>query len=109
MHEMGITLAMVDVALERSSGRKVRRLRIAVGALTAVVPDSLRFCFDVCTRETDLEGAELEIDEISATARCQLCQNAFSIDRPYGRCSCGSVDLAIDGGKELDVIEMELC
>jgi hydrogenase nickel incorporation protein HypA/HybF len=38
-------------------------VRLEIGRLSAVVPDSIRFCFDICAQGTPLEGAELEIVE----------------------------------------------
>jgi hydrogenase nickel incorporation protein HypA/HybF len=41
----------------------VHVVRLRVGRDACVSPDALRFCFDVCTRGTPLEGAALEIVE----------------------------------------------
>ena len=63
MHEMGIILEVVEAVEERAAGAKVVRVALEVGALAAVVPDALRFSFDVATHGTPLEGATLEIRE----------------------------------------------
>lgn len=63
MHELGLTREIVDVVLRHAGPARVRRVRVEVGRDAAVVAASLRFCFDVCTRETAAEGAELVIDE----------------------------------------------
>jgi len=63
MHELGLTMEIVEIAVEHAAGRPVRKLRVAVGKRAAVVPDSLRFCFEVCAKDTVLEGAELVLDE----------------------------------------------
>ena len=63
MHELSITRNVVAIVSERAAGQRVTRVRLEIGRLSAVVPDSIRFCFDICAQGTPLEGAELEIVE----------------------------------------------
>ena len=63
MHELSITRNVVAIVSERAVGQRVTRVRLEIGRLSAVVPDSSRFCFDICAQGTPLEGAELEIVE----------------------------------------------
>ena len=63
MHELSITRNVVAIVSERAEGQRVTRVRLEIGRLTAVMPDSIRFCFDICTQGTPLAGAELEIVE----------------------------------------------
>ncbi len=64
MHELGIVTQVVEIAAERTHGAKVKRLVLEIGRLSMVVPDSLRFCFDLATADTTLEHALLEIVEV---------------------------------------------
>ena len=61
MHELAISESIVEQVRERLPDARVVRVLVEVGALTAVVPDALRFSFDVCAQGTGLEGATLEI------------------------------------------------
>jgi hydrogenase nickel incorporation protein HypA/HybF len=63
LHELSITRNVVAIVSERAEGQRVTRVRLEIGRLSAVVPDSIRFCFDICAQGTPLEGAELEILE----------------------------------------------
>ena len=63
MHELSITRNVVAIVSERAEGQRVTRVRLEIGRLTAVMPDSIRFCFDICAQGTPLAGAELEIVE----------------------------------------------
>jgi hydrogenase nickel incorporation protein HypA/HybF len=65
MHELGITTEIVDIAMRYSTSSKVRRVIVEIGRETAVLPDAVRFCFDLCAEGTCVEGAELEIVEMS--------------------------------------------
>jgi len=63
MHELGIAQQIVEIAREGSRDARVSRVVISVGKLTAVLPDALRFCFELATEDTPLQGARLEIIE----------------------------------------------
>ena len=75
MHEMGIAEQIVKIASaavpEKGQNRPVERVNIRVGKLTAVVPESLNFCFDIIAKETPLSGAALVIEEVPARGRCR--------------------------------------
>lgn len=63
MHELGITRNIVAIVSEQAGEQRVIRIRLTIGRLSAVMPDAIRFCFDVCAQNTPLEGALLEIDQ----------------------------------------------
>ena len=109
MHELGITQEIIDIAVARAEGAKVRRLVIEIGKLSAVLPDAVRFCFEVCREGTLLAEAELEILEPAGLARCRQCQADVVLERPFGRCTCGNSDLDWLSGDQLCIKEMEVC
>ena len=107
MHELAIAAALVDLCADRASGARILRVRVEVGQLTAVMPDALRFAFDVCAEGTALEGAELEILDIPGHASCGACGRSIDMSEPYGLCPCGGV-LRVVSGEELRVKDMEV-
>ncbi len=108
MHEMSIMRNVVDIVQEHAAGRPVRRLRLEVGLLSGVMPDALRFCFDMVARGTVLEGAVLEIVELPVRACCSACGEEEMLHEIRWQCSrCGG-RLQWQGGDELAVKEMEL-
>jgi hydrogenase nickel incorporation protein HypA/HybF len=108
MHELGITQEIVEIACGRAGRAKVRRIVLEIGKLSAVLPDAVRFCFELCAEGTSAEGAELEIIEPPGLARCRLCGCQVSLDRPFGQCRCGSTDLEWLSGEELKIKELEV-
>jgi len=108
VHELGVTQAIVDTVLERVGDAKVTRVRVQIGKLSAVLPDAVRFCFDLCTEGTTMEGAILEIIETPGRARCRACAAEVELDRPTGTCVCGSVELDWLSGDELLIRAVEL-
>ena len=108
MHELGITQEVVAIVTERVAGAKVRKIVLEVGKLTAVLPDAIRFCFDLCAEGSPLEGAELEILETPGLARCRQCGAELPLDQPFGRCACGNCDLEWLAGTELKIKTLEM-
>ncbi len=107
MHELGIARNVVAIVGEQAGDARVLRVRLRVGRLAAVMPDALRFCFDVCTRGTALEGATLEIEEVPGQWQCNECGAEFEHDGFGQACQCGSYRLRCTGGEDLKVVEME--
>ena len=108
MHELGITQEILAVVTEHSHGARVTRVVLEIGKLSAVLPDAVRFCFELCSEGTAAEGAQLDIIETPGRARCRACAAELTLDRPFGRCACGGSDLEWLSGEELTIKEMEV-
>ena len=112
MHELSITHSVVAMCAERAAEQgedmRVTRVTLQVGKLAAVMPDALRFCFEICAKGTVVEGAELEIIEIPGRARCRDCGGEVPLTELFGRCRCGSTNLDLIAGEELKVKQMEV-
>ena len=108
MHELALTQSIVEICAERAEGAKVRRVTLEIGSLAAVMPDALRFCFDVCAGGTGLEGARLEIIDVAGRGRCRACGAQMEMRDYLTRCGCGSFDIECTAGEGLRVKEMEV-
>ncbi len=117
MHEMGIAMQVVEIATstlkenvpEPRKDIRVEQVNLRIGKLSSVIPESLRFCFEIITRDTVLSGAKLEIEEIPVVARCKDCQSQWTITGPVFRCEkCQSGSLEILSGQELEIVSLEL-
>ena len=108
MHELGITEAVVATVAERVPDGRVTAVRLEIGALTGVVADSVRFCFDLVTEGTHLEGAVLEIEESAARCRCRDCGAEFAPDWPIVVCPCGSADADVLAGNDLRILSVRV-
>jgi hydrogenase nickel incorporation protein HypA/HybF len=109
MHELAISEAIVSEVCDRVEGQVVRVV-LEIGQLSALMPDSLRFCFEVAARGTRLEGAALEIMEIPGMARCRACAAPVTLGASHiGTCSsCGGIDLEVVSGQELRIRAVEI-
>jgi hydrogenase nickel incorporation protein HypA/HybF len=109
MHELSITRNMVAIVSERAQGLKVTRVRLEVGRLSAVMPDAIRFCFDICAADTPLAGASLQIDVIPGLGLCTNCGTEVALECLVGRCPrCGTTSLKLLAGQELNIKDMEV-
>lgn len=108
MHELAIAEAVVDTVVQRTGTHHVELVRVRVGALLAVVPDSLHFCFDLATQGTPLTGARLEIETTDARVHCRGCAQDFVVSDLILLCACGSADVDVLAGRELQVSSVEV-
>ena len=103
MHELAIVEGVVDQVTTRLPETRIRSVRLEIGALSGVVPDALRFCFDLATEGTTMEGASLEITEMPGRCRCRSCGGEFSPDGLILLCPCGGADVEVLSGQELKI------
>ncbi len=109
MHELSLAGAVIDTAERHAGGRRVLVVRLRLGELRQVVPDSLAFYFEHVARGTLCEGAVLEHEVVSAELTCAGCDARFGLDGASFRCPrCGSADVAIQSGNEFEVESIEV-
>ncbi|RAG87348.1 hydrogenase maturation nickel metallochaperone HypA [Streptacidiphilus pinicola] len=118
MHEMSIALAVVGqvetaarvVAGDDTgaSAPKARSVTLRVGELAGVVPDSLRFCFELACADSLLVGAELHVETVAGRARCAPCDADWATGLPPDLCCprCGSGASQLTAGRELEIAEV---
>lgn len=111
MHEMSITGNIIDIVrgeMKRGNLARLISIRLRIGELTAIDPESLRFCFDASIRETELEGAVLDIEDVPLTGRCAACATTWHITDFSLICpACGGIDIEKTGGTELDIVSID--
>ncbi len=108
MHELAITQSIVEAVCEVAGKVRVTRVRLEIGRLAGIIPDSICFCFDLCAKSTVLEGAALQIHEVEGRARCCECKAEFPAENTIAFCACGSAKVEILAGHELRITEVEL-
>lgn len=108
MHELSIADGIVEHCAERAMGARVLRVRLEIGCLSCVTPEALSFCFDVCAKDTVVEGATLEILSVPGKARCRGCGDEIGVTSFTASCSCGNSDLSVIAGEELRLKDMEV-
>ena len=112
MHELTLCrniLRIIDEHAARDGFSRVRRVCLDVGILAAVEPEAMRFGFEVASRGGIAEGAQLEINQVEAEAECTACKARVCVGSILAACpECGDERLAIEGGDELRIRELEV-
>jgi hydrogenase nickel incorporation protein HypA/HybF len=108
VHELAITESIVDAVTGRLPDARITRVSLEIGPMSGVVADSVRFCFDLVTEGTNLEGALLEITQPPASCHCLLCLADFEPDGPIALCPCGSAEVAVLTGQELKITSVQV-
>lgn len=111
MHEMSLAMSVLDIIARNAKHAgvaKVSRVRLEVGELSAVEPQSLRFCFGSVVAGSLAEGAELEIVETPGEAWCMKCCKAVHVPSRAADCpDCGSAQLQVTAGDAMRVLDFE--
>ena len=109
MHEMALAEGILGVVLDAAAGQQVRRVRLRIGTLQRVVPDSLQFSFQLVADGTPAAEAILELEELPARLRCKPCAAVSEFRAPPFQCrQCGAHDVEIVSGDEVLVDGVEL-
>ena len=108
MHEMALTQSVVDAVCEHAAGRHVQKVTVEIGALCAVVPDAMQFCFELATEGTVADGARLDLNVQPGSAHCRSCGKNFELHDMILLCPCGSADIEVLAGRDLRILSMEV-
>jgi hydrogenase nickel incorporation protein HypA/HybF len=121
MHEMSVTQAMLDLALEHAKGQRITDIHLRVGRLSGFVPESVEFYFEYLSKDTLAEGARLHFEIAPLEMTCMDCgrqadlsdwmdepPRAIMVHALARGCQCGSSNLRITGGAGFHMISLEV-
>jgi hydrogenase nickel incorporation protein HypA/HybF len=112
MHELPITQSIVRICTEEAEKHnlaKIDAVKIKVGELSGMVPECIQLYFDIVSKGTKAEGAELKIEKIPVTALCLDCGNESIVNSQFDNCpKCNSKNLKIIHGKEFYIDSLEV-
>ena len=112
MHELAITENILRIAVqaaEEHQAKRVLEIRMKIGAYSGVVPQYIQEYFDLVSRGTVAEGAQLHIETIPATVLCRTCGRITEVERFRIKCAaCGSTDVELRTGREYYVDSLEV-
>jgi hydrogenase nickel incorporation protein HypA/HybF len=112
MHEMALAESLVELVEEearRAEARRVKVVRLALGAIGHVEPEAIRFCFDAVSRGTMAEGATLAIDLVPGAGWCLDCGKTVPLAERFGACpDCGLHHVQMTQGDDLRLSELEV-
>lgn len=111
MHEISLVESIIKIVmaeLPEYNITKVEAITLKIGAMRQVARDALLFAFDILSKDTPLEGAELIIERIPVKGHCKACNQDFVMEDWINICpQCDGMDIGIISGKELQIVGFE--
>lgn len=111
VHELAIARSLIDIVQEEAGRHglvKVVVIRLQIGVLAGVVPESLTFCFEMVSQDTLAAGAAIEIETVPLIARCSRCNVEFQVDDNIFLCpECGDPSIKLVSGRDLSIVNIE--
>lgn len=114
MHELGIMNDVLDTAVrvaKENSGRRVTKIVLKIGVMSGVVDTYVQSFFDLISKGTIAEGAEVEIDSDPAVFRCCKCGMTTVYDKlgpEYACHACGSESLRLISGHGFQIVSVAI-
>lgn len=108
MHELTVTRHVLEQVLteaRRIGAKRVTKINLVVGREAGVVPDCVRFYFDLLKTDTIAAEAELCFRIAPLRLRCRSCQKEFAQLEHMCECNCGA---DIISGHELSIESIEI-
>ncbi len=114
MHELSITENILNITLRhaiQASAKRVTDIRLVIGQLSSIVDDSVSFYWDIISKDTLAEGAELHFQRIATEMQCLTCNQRYHpSDKDLACPQCGGYQVKVVAGEEfyLESIEVEM-
>jgi hydrogenase nickel incorporation protein HypA/HybF len=110
LHELSLCEAIAGVVKPYADGRHVDVVRVRIGALRQVVPESLSFCWTLVRDYEDMPDAELELELIIAEVQCRSCGQRSTITSQWCLLCprCESADVEVLRGNEFLVTSLDV-
>jgi hydrogenase nickel incorporation protein HypA/HybF len=112
MHELSVAQNIISIVKEYlPDGQKnsLKRVKVKIGKLSNILPDSLLFGFNALIKETNLEGAKLEIEHTPLKIKCSDCRGESDLEEFAFNCpACSGNNIQVISGDELTISEIEI-
>ena len=112
MHEVSIAENIIDIikcSLNTEQFSQILSLHLKVGPLSGVDPEALKFALESIAEGTLIENAAINIEVTEIQGFCFKCGGEFNASDIRFICPlCGSNEVKIVSGNELEIIDLEV-
>ena len=112
MHELAVTEGLLKICKEekdKNNFKKIKEIRIKVGALTGLVPSCIDYYFEIISKDTIAEGSRLIIEDLPIKIKCKECLYEGEVKKEDYYCpKCNSFKISIENGREFYVDSLEV-
>lgn len=104
MHEATLAESIIKIAVdvaEKNKAKKISAVGLKLGEMSGVEVEALNLSFEVLSRGTLAEGANLKIERVPIQAKCNKCGKIFKLESYNFFCpECEGI-LILQSGREL--------
>ncbi len=112
MHELSLCESVLNILKDESKKQgfsEVKHVWLEIGQMASVEREAMMFSFDVVTRNSLADGANLTIIDIPGEAWCMYCEKTIAVNQRFDSCpECGSYQIQVTAGDEMRIKELEV-
>lgn len=112
MHELSVATSVVETLTRELADHRGRvvSVRLRIGELSGVVPDALRFAWEIACRETRFDGSSLVVENVQVRAWCDACGCDQELPGVTAMLCpvCGEPVSRVITGRELEIHSVEV-
>jgi hydrogenase nickel incorporation protein HypA/HybF len=112
MHELSVTESVLEIACkhaEQAQATRVTDIHLVIGRLSSIVDDSVAFYWDIISKDTLCENAQLHFKRLPAELVCLDCDHKYQLEDELMPCpNCGSPRIRVLSGDEFNLESIEI-
>lgn len=114
MHELSIMTNILDIVLEyaeKYNAGKINRINLRIGEMSDIIPEWAQRYFDMLSKDTIADNAQLNIESIPVRIKCLSCEHEFGFENKNWEFSCkkcNSTDVELLSGREFTISSIEV-
>ena len=112
MHELSVTESVLEIACkhaEKAQAKKVTDIHLVIGKLSSIIDDSVQFYWDIISKDTLCEDAQLHFKRLPAELVCSECSTQYKLENDLIPCpNCGSARVRVVSGDEFNLESIEI-
>jgi hydrogenase nickel incorporation protein HypA/HybF len=112
MHELSVTESVLDIVTRhanQANARRVKTINLVIGEYASIVDDSVQFYWDIISKDTLAQGAQLQFRRIPAELACLACGQRFQPESETYACpNCGGNRIQIVAGREFFIESIDI-
>lgn len=96
---------------QEHGGTRVTKIMLKIGVMSGILPNYVQSFFDVLSKGTIAEGAQIVIESDPAVFMCRQCGTESVYSEPgaeYVCSQCGSPALRLTGGYRFQIVNISI-
>lgn len=112
MHELSVTESVLEIACkhaEKARAERVTDIYLVIGRLSSIIDDSVEFYWNIISKDTLCEEAELHFKRVPAELVCLDCEHQYQLAEELMPCpNCSSARIRVLSGDEFHLESIEI-